>query len=93
MEKKWILAEADAAADAALAARLGVPPLVAGLLRRRHIVGTEEATLKKVSISPEGITLIGYNTLVYEPHFYSNKEIEQLPIRTLGEVVELRRKV
>lgn len=50
MEKKWILAEADEAADAELAARLGVAPLVAGLLRRRHIVGTEEA---EAFLSPE----------------------------------------
>ena len=56
------------------------------------LVGREEATLKQVRKSPEGITLIGYNALVYEPHFYSNQEIEELPIQILGVVVELRRK-
>ena len=56
------------------------------------LVGREDATLKKVNKSPDGITLIGYNALVYEPHFYSNQEIEELPIQILGEVVELRRK-
>jgi repressor LexA len=56
------------------------------------LVGREEATLKKVNKAPDGITLIGYNALVYEPHFYSNTEIEELPIQILGEVVELRRK-
>ena len=56
------------------------------------LVGLEEATLKQVRKSPEGITLIGYNALVYEPHFYSNQEIEEMPIIILGVVVELRRK-
>ena len=28
----------------------------------------------------------------YEPMFYSNKEIEELPVRILGVVVELRGK-
>ena len=56
------------------------------------LVGREEATLKQVRKAPEGITLIGYNALVYEPHFYSNQEIEELPIQILGVVVELRRK-
>ena len=28
----------------------------------------------------------------YEPTFYTNKEIEQLPIRIIGKVVELRAK-
>ena len=35
------MAERDEAADAAFAARLGIPPLVAGLLRRREIVGLQ----------------------------------------------------
>ena len=56
------------------------------------LVGREEATLKQVKKAPDGITLIGYNALVYEPHFYSNTEIEEMPIQILGEVVELRRK-
>ncbi len=57
------------------------------------LVGCEDATLKQVNISPEGIALIGYNPMVYEPHFYSNKEVQDLPVQILGEVVELRRKV
>jgi len=57
------------------------------------LINGEEATLKKVKISPEGITLIGFNPVVYEPHYYSNKEIKELPVQIIGEVVELRRKV
>nr|DAJ02209.1 MAG TPA: hypothetical protein [Caudoviricetes sp.] len=26
-----------------------------------------------------------------EPHFYSNEEIEQLPVTIIGKVIELRR--
>ena len=43
--------------------------------------------------SPEGITLIGHNVAVYQPHFYSNKEIEEMPVRVIGRVVEGSRKV
>ena len=31
-------------------------------------------------------------TTVYEPHFYSNQEIKDLPIQILGKVVEVRYK-
>ena len=53
----------------------------------------EEATAKEVKESPEGITLIGHNVAVYQPHFYSNKEIEEMPVRVIGRVVEVSRKV
>ncbi len=55
------------------------------------LVGMEEATCKKVMISDKGIQLYGFNTAVYEPHFYTNKEIRELPIRIIGRVVEVRR--
>ncbi len=55
------------------------------------MVGMEEATCKKVIISDKGIQLYGFNTAVYEPHFYTNKEIRELPIRIIGRVVEVRR--
>ena len=57
------------------------------------LVNGDEATVKRVKKQPEGITLIATNTSVYEPHFYSNKEIEELPVRILGRVVELRGKM
>lgn len=56
------------------------------------LVNGDEATVKRVKKQPEGITLIATNTSVYEPHFYSNKEIAELPVRILGRVVELRGK-
>lgn len=56
------------------------------------LINGNEATLKRVKKQKDGITLIATNMAVYEPHFYSNEEIEKLPIQILGEVVELRGK-
>jgi repressor LexA len=56
------------------------------------LINGDEATCKKIKITDNGITLIGYNLSVYEPHFYTNEEIASLPIFIIGKVVELRRK-
>lgn len=56
------------------------------------LINGDEATVKEVKESPEGLTLIGHNVAIYSPHFYNRKEIESLPIQILGKVVELRRK-
>lgn len=56
------------------------------------IVNGDEATIKKVRVSPDGIMLIGFNTAVYEPKFYSKDEIADLPVRIYGKLVEVRRK-
>lgn len=55
------------------------------------LINGDEATCKQIKKSPEGITLIGFNPVIYPPHFYSNKEIEELPVNVIGKVVELRR--
>lgn len=55
------------------------------------LVNGSDATCKKVKFNSNGITLIGYNPSVYEPHFYTNEEIASLPIDIIGKVVELRR--
>lgn len=56
------------------------------------LVNGNEATVKRVKKQEEGITLIATNTSVYEPHFYSSKEIKNLSVQILGKVVELRGK-
>lgn len=56
------------------------------------LVNGDEATVKEIKESPAGITLIGHNAAVYTPHFYSNHDIESLPIQIIGKVVEMRRK-
>ena len=55
------------------------------------LVNGNEATCKMVKIGDDGITLIGHNTTVYPPHFYSQKEIATLPVRIIGRVVEVKR--
>lgn len=56
------------------------------------LVNGNDATVKEIKESPSGITLIGHNVAVYTPHFYSNHDIESLPIQIIGKVVEMRRK-
>lgn len=55
------------------------------------LVNGNEATCKKIKKTPEGVYLISTNP-EYDPMFFNNKEIEELPIRILGRVVELRAK-
>jgi repressor LexA len=57
------------------------------------LVNGYEATVKQVKKQPEGITLVASNTGVYLTHFYSNNEIEHLPVQILGKVIELRGKM
>lgn len=57
------------------------------------IVDGDEATCKKIKKAPEGITLMPFNIEHYEPVSYSNKQIEELPVRIFGKVVELRRAI
>lgn len=57
------------------------------------LINGNDATCKKIQKQESGITLIGYNTAVYPPAFYTRKQIEDLPICILGKVVEVRRKL
>jgi repressor LexA len=56
------------------------------------LVNGNDATVKEIKESPAGITLIGHNAAIYTPQFYSNKDIQNLPIQVIGKVVEMRRK-
>lgn len=55
------------------------------------MVDGSEATVKKVQFHPNGIFLKPFNPS-YDPIFYSNEEIEKLPVRIFGKVVECRQK-
>ncbi len=55
------------------------------------LVNGDEATIKKIQKSSEGIALIPLNPQ-YEVMFYTNKEIETMPVSILGKVIELRAK-
>jgi len=56
------------------------------------IVNGEEATFKKVVIKRDGVFLQPLNVAEHEPVYYSNREIEELPVRVIGIAKELRRK-
>lgn len=55
------------------------------------LVNGDESTVKKVIKSDQGITLIGFNATVYPPHFYNVRQVEELPVRVIGKVKEVRR--
>lgn len=55
------------------------------------LVNGDSATIKKLKRHQNGITLVPSNA-AYEPMYYSNEEIMELPINILGKVVELRAK-
>lgn len=55
------------------------------------LVDGGEATCKEIKKTAEGIWLIGWNP-AFRPIFYSNEEIDNLPIRIVGVVAELRAK-
>mgnify|MGYP003300689777 CR=1 FL=1 len=56
------------------------------------IINGNDATCKKIKKTPEGVMLISLNPN-YEPMFYSNADILELPVTVFGKVVELRRKL
>ena len=55
-------------------------------------VNSDDVTFKRVKMNSDGIMLQAINP-DYDSYIYTNKEIEELPIKILGVVVELRRKV
>lgn len=56
------------------------------------MVNGNDVTFKKVLKSEAGITLVPLNE-DYEPVFYSNKQIKELPVRVIGVAREIRRKL
>lgn len=55
------------------------------------IVNGKDATCKKIEKFENGIMLVPINK-AYEEKFYTNEEIEKLPVRIIGKVVESRTK-
>lgn len=55
------------------------------------LINGEDATIKIVKKHETGIFLVSTNPS-YSPKFFSNEEIEKLPVTILGKVVELRAK-
>ncbi len=57
------------------------------------LVNGDEATVKEPRVREDGLMLIGKNAAVYSPTFYSHQDIDRLPVRVIGKVVEIRRSV
>lgn len=55
------------------------------------LVNGDSATVKRIKKETSGITLIPNNT-AFSPIYYSNDDIERLPVRIIGKVLELRGK-
>lgn len=56
------------------------------------MVNTDDATFKRVRLTDNGIALMPINP-AYEPKFFSNKEVNDLPVRIIGVVIQIRRDV
>lgn len=54
-------------------------------------VNGDSATCKKLIKHSSGISLVSFNA-DYEPMFYSNEDVERLPVTIIGKVVENRQK-
>lgn len=54
------------------------------------LVGNEDATIKKLKHTPNGVSLIPINE-AYPILYYDNQQIIDLPVCMIGKVVELRR--
>lgn len=51
-----------------------------------------DATLKEIKKEPNGLWVLPHNpNSGFKPTFYTNKEVEELPVRILGVAVEIRR--
>lgn len=55
------------------------------------LVNGDEATVKRVDKFKGGLKLIAFNPS-YDPMIYTNEECEELPVRIIGRVIELRAK-
>lgn len=55
------------------------------------MVNSEDATCKKIIKHDNGISIVPINPL-YAPQYFSNEEINSLPVKIIGAVVECRRK-
>ena len=55
------------------------------------LVNGDDATCKRVVKHEHGLTLISFNPM-HPPKFYTEQEVEQLPVQIIGRVMELRAK-
>lgn len=56
------------------------------------LINGDEATVKRVTKSSAGLTLIPANSL-YAPMFFSMLDVATMPVKILGKVIEIRRRL
>lgn len=55
------------------------------------MINGNEATLKRLKKGPDGIILYPSNP-AFDPMYFTNQQIAELPVRIIGKVIELRAK-
>lgn len=55
------------------------------------LVNGDDATVKKIKILKDGIMLVPFNNR-YDPWEYTAEDIEKMPVKIIGKVIELRAK-
>ena len=53
----------------------------------------DTATLKMAEVQKNGMLLTAYNTAVYSPHYFTAKECVDEPVRIIGRVKEVKRRM
>lgn len=57
------------------------------------LIDNNDATVKRVFVSPDGITLVADNPAVFQPHFFTNDDCLSLPVKILGRVISIQREM
>lgn len=57
------------------------------------LIDNQDSTVKRVFITPDGITLVADNPAVFSPRFFTNDDCLTLPVRILGRVISIQREM
>ena len=57
------------------------------------LIDNQDSTVKRVFITPDGITLVADNPAVFSPRFFSNEDCISLPVLILGRVISIQREM
>jgi repressor LexA len=56
-------------------------------------LGTGNAVIRNIEKTENGMLLIAYNLSICRPHFYTQEDLKKIPIKIIGRVMEIRRKI
>ena len=57
------------------------------------LIDNQDSTVKRVFITPDGITLVADNPAVFKPTFYSNEACTTRPVKVIGRVISIQREM